>query len=251
MALRSEQASQKTGTNSGWQQTVRDRANSAGRAAGVVARDAADNPFIGFIAWLLAIGLAVALVRVAMVNIQPYFALFKAGGDEAPWIANLPVLGGMIKAFNSTISAVGGILVWAVVQIFQVLWIVIWLDRQAKRGALRQAQKGGINAEGFRDARARRIAKSHNSIPFFFLRWSGLLALAAYAFDFAIGITQYPPAKNLQVFFFALASGITSQINGANVLKLLIMMFSFEALLLPFVIVVFWIRARQDGADAQ
>jgi hypothetical protein len=235
-----------TGTDTTW----KDKAWGAASRAGREARDAMDNPLFSFVAWILAIGLFVALVRVAITNIEPYYSLFQGASDDAPWVKNLPLLGGFLVAWNTTISAIGAILVWAVVQIFQVLWILIALDRKAKRGALKDARRNGMDANSFSDRRARKVAKGLNGIPFFFIRWSALLALAAYAFDFTIGIHKYPPARNLQVFFVAIASGITSRIDWGNFWKLLIMMFSFEALLIPFVIVVFWIRARHaDNAE--
>ncbi|GAQ00122.1 hypothetical protein [Leptolyngbya sp. NIES-2104] len=228
----------------------KDNARTYARQAGREARDAIDNPFFGFIAWVLAIGLGVALIRVALTNIEPYYSLFASAGAEAPWVKNLPVLGWMLTTWNNVIASVGAILVWSVVQIFQVLWILILLDRKAKRGALKDARKNGVNPDDFSDRRSRRIARGVNGIPFFFIRWSALLALFAYAFDFAIGIHKYPPARNLQVFFVAIASGITSRIDWGNLTKLLTMMFSFELLLIPFVIVIFWIRARQfDSAN--
>lgn len=237
---------QTTDEQSSWKDNARTYAHRAGREA----QDAIDSPLFGFIAWILAIGLGVALIRVAITNIEPYYSLFANAGSEAPWVKNLPVLGWLLTTWNGVIAAVGAIFVWAVVQIFQVLWILILLDRKAKRGALKDARKNGVNPEEFRDRRSRRIARSVNGIPFFFIRWSALLALFAYAFDFAIGIHKYPPARNLQVFFVALASGITSRIDWGNFTKLLTMLFSFEILLIPFVIVVFWIRARQfDSAN--
>lgn len=234
-----------TNTNATWKETVQNFAHRAGRDA----RDAMDNPFFGFIAWVLVIGLGVALVRVAITNIEPYYSLFQGASSDAPWVRNLPVLGWFFTTWNTAISAIGAVLVWAVVQIFQVLWILIALDRKAKRGALKDARRNGLDATQFSDRRARKVARGLNGIPFFFIRWSALLALAAYVFDFTIGIQKYPPACNLQVFFVAVASGVTSRIDWGNFWKLLIMMFSFEALLVPFVIVVFWIRARQADSE--
>lgn len=240
----------KAKTQTDTQESWKDNAKTYAQKAGSEARDAIDNPIFGIIAWILAIGMGVALVRVAITNIEPYYSLFQGASDEAPWVKNLPVLGWVLTSWNNVISSVGAILVWAVVQIFQVLWILIALDRKAKRGALKDARQNGLDPSQFQDRRSRKIAKSMNGIPFFFVRWSALLALFAYAFDFAIGIHKYPPARNLQVFFVAIASGITSRIDWGNFWKLILMMFSFELLLIPFVIVVFWIRARQfDSAN--
>lgn len=229
-----------SGTNPNWRENAQNFGNHVGREA----REAMDSPLFSIIAWILAIGLLVALMRVAMTNVQPYYRLFEGASNDAPWVKSLPVLGWLVTQWNTVISAVGAILVWAVVQIFQVLWILIALDRKAKRGALKDARRHGLNPNSFSDRRACRVAKGMNGIPFFFIRWSALLALAAYAFDFAVGVREYPPARNLQVFFVAIASGITSRIDWGNFWKILIMMFSFEALLIPFVIVVLWIRAR-------
>lgn len=225
----------------------RDRAQEFAYRTGEEIRESIDSPVIAWIAWMLAIGLLVALIRVAVTNITPYYELFRGTPQDAPWLLAVPLLGLILSAWNDIVSALGGTLIWGVIQIFQVLWILIALDRKAQLAALKQARETEIDPRQFRDRRHRRVARGVNRIPFFFIRWSAMLALTAYAFDFCLGISKYPPAKNLQVFFVAMMAGAVNRIDWVNFWKLVLMLFSFEALLVPFLIVVFWIRARRTA----
>lgn len=200
-----------------------------------------DNWVLSIIGWVLLLGLVTALVKLASMNIVPYIWFVKSFGQETNqmWLDHLPVIGSIHKGWMSFIHGLAGVLVWALVQILQTLWIVMGLDRRAHKNALHEARASrvqGSDATGYE----RRMSKKAQAIPFFFLKWSALLALGAYAFDAVLGVTVFPPADSLQAFLFALGSGMTNQIDGGNVISLLVMMFSFELLLIPTVVVAQW-----------
>lgn len=206
-----------------------------------VLHEVQDNWVFSVVVWFVLVGLVVALVKLASMNIAPYIWFIKNFGQETNemWVNYLPVIGSIHKGWMSFIHGLAGILLWALVQILQTLWIIVGLDKKAHRNALneaRAARADGYNATNYE----RRMSRKAQSIPFFFLKWSALLALGAYAFDGVLGVSVFPPSDSLQTFLFALGSGMTSQIDGKNVLSLLIMMFSFELLLIPTVVIAQW-----------
>ena len=206
-----------------------------------VVEDFEGNWLFSAIIWLIMVGLVVALIKLASMNIVPYIWFIKNFGQETNkmWIEYLPVIGAIHSGWMAFIHGIAGFLLWALVQILQTLWILVGLDRRAHKNALceaRAARVDGSNATAYE----RRMSRKAQSIPFFFLKWAALLALGAYAFDGVLGVSVFPPADSLQTFLFALGSGMTSQIDGKNVLSLLTMMFSFELLLIPTVVIAQW-----------
>lgn len=207
-----------------------------------------DSRLVGFLGWLIMAGLIVALLKLASMNIVPYVWLVKNFGGETNklWVEYLPVVGAMHSGWVSFVHFVAGILLWALVQILQTLWILVGLDRRAHQNALREARAARVDTTQNATEFEKQMAQKAQRIPFFFLRWSALLALAAYTFDGILGLAIFPPADNLQKFLFALGSGLTGQIDGGNVVKLLVMMFSFEVLFIPTVVIAQWLWHRNQ-----
>lgn len=155
------------------------------------------------------------------------------------------------------ISLLGGIqlavgsFIWLIVQIFEVLPILISLDQKALRGALRHSSaiEGLVGGKPPRNNRDKSIIETLRGIPYFFIRWAVTLALAAYAFDAVVGISVYPPAESLEKFTNAVSVGDWAALNAENCIKLLVMMFSFELLLILVLVVGQWLHSRQQGVE--
>ncbi|MDV3349928.1 hypothetical protein QGP82_14580 [Leptothoe sp. LEGE 181152] len=207
-----------------------------------------DHWVVNVVSWVVLLGLVVALIKLASMNIVPYIWFVKNFGHETNqmWVEYLPVIGTLHKGFMGFVHGIAGILLWGLVQALQTLWVIVGLDRRAHGNALREARASRVDNK---DATSyeKRMSKKAQAIPFFFLKWSALLALGAYAFDGVLGVSVFPPADSLQTFLFALGSGMTNQIDGKNVLQLLTMMFSFELLLIPTVVVAQWQYHRSQG----
>lgn len=158
----------------------------------------------------------------------------------------------LLTALLGGIQLAVGAFVWLVVQIFEVLWLVISMDQQALRGALRHSSviEGAVGGKPPRNHKDRSIINKLRGIPYFFIRWSVTLALAAYAFDAVVGISVYPPASSLETFTNAMSIGDWSQIDMSNCIKLLLMMFSFEVLLILVLVVAQWLQSRKQGVEA-
>jgi hypothetical protein len=199
--------------------------------------------------WVLLSGLIAALTYVSWLNIGPYVQLVKMLGDDSPnWLQDLPLIGAIVNAWSSLIMTIVGILVWAMIQTLQILWLLVSLDRRALTGAVSNAQTSRFQITGNADRPARQIAKKANKIPYFFIRWAGLFSLGAYAFDAAIGLSLYPPARSIGDFFFALSAGLWSRIDGKNLTKLILMLFAFEIALILFIVVWQWVKTRRSTA---
>jgi hypothetical protein len=199
--------------------------------------------------WILLCGLISAIAYVSWLNIQPYVSLVDStiAGDN--WLTRFPIIGEFARAWGSVIATIVGILIWAVVQCLQVLWLLIGLDKQALQGAVKRAEMQRFYLPDGSDRASQRIAKRARRIPYFFIRWGGLLSLAAYAFDLAIGLTIYPPAKSFDAFWFALSTGSWSRIDIGNLCKLLAMLFMFEALLVLAIVCWQWVQSRKTAAE--
>lgn len=205
--------------------------------------------FVRLFSWLLVSALFAALCYVAWINIAPYVELMRRMSGPKNWIEYIPVLGWIVGAWGAAVSTIVGVLIWVLVQSLQCLWILIGLDKRALRGAITQSEAGRFYLPEHADARSRRLERKARRIPYFFIRWGGLLSLGAYVFDLIVGLSLYPPAKSLDKFWFALSVGQWSAIDQDNLIKLLMMLFAFEFVLLLFLVVVQWIRTREtvDG----
>jgi hypothetical protein len=209
-----------------------------------IVRDAQDNWIIKSVLWILFLGLLTGLITIAIINIKPYALLLASVSSQTAWVFGIPLLGPLLKNLSVGASTIGAILIWAPVQILECLWILIALDAKAQKAAVRDAIALSEELEAHRDDRnseTRRAVKRVSRIPFFFIKWAAVLALAAYTFDLIVGLKTYPIWKNWQSFGFWLKSMNPIWINGDNARDLGIMLFSFEAMLLLVVIVGQWL----------
>lgn len=212
-----------------------------------------DSKFLRIISWTLFTGLCAALITVAIVNIKPYVIIMAGASANATWIYEFPIVGPILKSLSVGVSLIAAFLVWAVVQILQTLWLLIALDAKAQKAALRQAASLSREMSEFKKDgnEARTIAKKIARIPFFFTKWSALLALGAYSFDAVVGMSAYPVWKDWDTFMMWSKSMSPLWINFDNLRDLVIMLFSFEAVLILTIICWQWISLRKDGdADA-
>ncbi len=203
-----------------------------------------DSWLLKGVSWALFIGLLAGLITVAIINIKPYTIIMSSVSANANWIFRIPLLGTLLKAVSSGSDLIASIFIWLPVQILQCLWLFIKIDAKAQKNALRQSleieesitekQKGGRYS--------RKHAKRVSSIPFFFIQWAAALALAAYTFDLVVGMQTYPLWQSWESFGFWAKSLNPIWINGGNLRDLLVMLFSFEAVLIPFLVVKQWVK---------
>ncbi len=211
-------------------------------------RDVEDNWILKSVLWILFIGLLTGLITIALINIKPYALLLASVSTQTAWVFALPLLGPLLENLSVGASTIGAILIWAPVQILECLWILIALDAKAQKAALRDSIALTEELAPHQDNRnsdTRRAVKRVSRIPFFFIKWAALLALAAYTFDLIVGLKTYPIWKDWQTFGFWLKSMNPIWINSDNARDLGIMLFSFEAMLILTVIVGQWLFYRE------
>ena len=213
------------------------------------AKDYADDHLIVKIAaWVIFIGLVVGLVTVSIINLKPYTVLMSGAMTQANWVYQLPILGNWLQRTEIGLSMIGAILIWAPVQAFQVMWLLIWLDTRAQKTAIKRslALQGEFQANNqHRSLETRQAVRRIVRIPFFFIKWAVLLALAAYSFDLTIGLHVYPLWDSWTKFNLWAKSFNPVWLNTTNARDLGIMLFSFEALLILVIITWQWIDHRR------
>lgn len=207
-----------------------------------------DNWIIQSLLWLLFIGLFAGLLTIALINLKPYTLLMSGVSGQINWVLNLPLIGPLLERFSIGAAYIGAILIWAPIQILECLWLIIALDTQAQKNAIGLSQQLTAGETAPNNSRARRASKRLSSIPFFFIRWSALLALAAYTFDLVVGLRTYPLWKDWNTFTLWSKSLNPMWINTQNAIDLAIMLFSFEAILVLTIVVGQWIFTRNRTA---
>jgi hypothetical protein len=211
-------------------------------------RDIEDNWILKSTLWILFLGLLTGLITIAIINIKPYALLLASVSTQTAWVFAIPLLGPLLENLSVGASTIGAILIWAPVQILECLWILIALDAKAQKAALRDSIALTEELDTHRDNAnpdTRRAVKRVSRIPFFFIKWAAVLALAAYTFDLIVGLKTYPIWKDWQTFGFWLKSMNPIWLNLDNARDLGIMLFSFEAMLILVVIVGQWLFYRE------
>lgn len=201
-----------------------------------------DNWIIKALIWLLFLGLMTGLITVALINLKPYTLLM--AGVEVNWTTEIPLIGPMISNLSKGTAYIGAILIWLPVQILECLWLIIALDAQAQKNAIALSEELTDASRASTNARARKASRQLSNIPFFFIRWASLLALAAYTFDLAIGLRAYPLWKDWTTFTLWAKTLNPTWINSQNAIDLGIMLFSFEAVLVLVIVVAQWLFTR-------
>lgn len=206
-----------------------------------------DNGIFRFLSWFMLLSLVVGLFIVIKMNIQPYYTMLSQGQEDG-WamaiVKAIPVVGGAIRSFDATITAVGAFFIWGLTQCAQCLWLIIRIDRKANQNAMIRSNAIRVRVGTGHTGRDLKMAKRTIGIPYFFIRWSGLISLGAYVFDLILGLSEYPLAESTEKFWFYLNTGMVDKLDIAHLRNLLVMMFTFEALLYPTIIIWQWIQIR-------
>lgn len=213
------------------------------------AREVDDNWILQTVLWVLFIGLLFGLVTIAIINIKPYVMLLASAGGQASWVFAIPFVGPLLERLSVGAATIGSILIWAPVQILECLWLLIALDAKSQKAAIRASialndELGEHRHSRSKDTRA--AVKRISRIPFFFTKWAALLALGAYTFDLVVGLQAYPVWKDWTAFGFWLKSMNPIWLNVDNARDLVIMLFSFEIMLVLTIVVGQWIFYRKS-----
>jgi hypothetical protein len=186
-----------------------------------------DNPFMMVIAIVIFTILAALTLKLIQVNLMPYM---KVLGLPAFKPSNTPIIGWGLDLLHLLYFATGAVILWFLINLAQVIWILIALDRRAHRTAVRESRKE-LDLQGSQyesNGQIRRLNKRASRVPFFFIAASGWIALAAFVAEFCINLKAYPPIRSWNAFIAGLTIGDLSPINFNQVAAILWGCFSTE-----------------------
>jgi hypothetical protein len=126
----------------------------------------------------------------------------------------------------------------------------IALDRKAHRTAIRQAQEeqAAYDANGGTDtAYTRRLKRKGLKIPFAFIEWSPVIALAGLTVDTIVNWQRYPVIASWSRFWGGLLIGRPMGIDWGNLKAIAWNLTSLEILVVLLIICGQWIRAHKDA----
>jgi hypothetical protein len=158
-------------------------------------------------------------------NIKPYeiIAANYFANIDYKWIAdiltNIPFLGGIFKLIFSLFNFGVGVLLWAFVQMLELLPLVLFghgefLDNSIQRS---NGKRYGVNQNDAWEVKtAKKIGNSLNTEV---LRFIILLGISVYVADFFLCLSVFPPVKGDANFLTVLQTGQYSKIDWWNILK--------------------------------
>jgi hypothetical protein len=187
------------------------------------------------------------LVKIIFTNVEPFVALV---GGSMPAASNIPIVGWGYDLLNVFYTAMGAFIAWAFINTCEVMWIFIALDRKAHRAAIRQAQEeqAAHDANSGNDtAYTRRLKRKGLRIPFFFIEWSPVIALAALTVDTIVNWQRYPVITSMSKFWGGLLIGRVMGIDWGNLKAIAWNLTSLEILVVLLIICAQWINAHRTA----
>jgi hypothetical protein len=187
------------------------------------------------------------LVKLIYINVEPF--VFLVGGSY-PALSNIPVIGWVWDVLTLFYTAMGATIAWGVVNACEIMWIFIALDRKAHRTAIRQAQEeqAAHDANGGNDtAYTRRLKRKGLKIPFFFIEFSPMIALAGLTVDVIVNWHQYPVITSWGKFWGGLLIGRVMGINWENLKSIAWNLTSLEILMILLIVCWQWIQAHRTA----
>jgi hypothetical protein len=235
-------------TNTNTNQTAAKLKEKAAKRWAEFKDEHADSPFSQWAAYLLMVVLIALLMKIIAVNLYP-FALVV--GATVPAASNIPILGWFFDVVSILYTCMGAFLLWLVINLCELGWIFVGMDRSAERTAIREAraEKARQDADGYDDDRQTRAMRRRAvRIPFFYKAVAGWLALGAFVADAIINWKAFPLVKDWDAFWGALTLGIMPPIDWSNAGQQFFNLFNVEILAIAIIAAGQWIWMHKEGA---
>jgi hypothetical protein len=205
-----------------------------------------ENPIMFLVAVTIFTILIALALKVIAVNLMPYLIVTGAPAFKP---SNTPIVGWAMDLLTLLYVATGAVILWFLINLAQVVWILIALDRRAHRTAVRESQRESDRqgTEYESDGQIRKLKRRATRVPFFFIAASGWIALAAFVAEFAINLKAYPPIRSWNAFVAGLSIGDVSAIDFNKVMAILWGCFSTELVVIALIIVGQWIWSHRNA----
>lgn len=190
--------------------------------------------YLKYLGWAVA----AAIVLFAYLNIAPYeqavrilFSSSEVSGLAA-FILNLPGIGLMVSGALNLLSWLAGAVLWFVLQTLELLPVLLFNNRRALKGVIKQSTGDDtFKISPNDDPALANLKRVYNRLPYRIVRQFRQFALFAYVVDLCICLTVYPPVDGgISKMMLIITTGAFQLINWGNVLMLLVTLFAVEVL---------------------
>ena len=179
----------------------------------------------------LVFAITTILAVVAIINMRPYISGFGLPFAESlplpsAWVSDSEVAYWVVRVIGCAI----GFLIWALMQLFQVVPMLVRNSKVFLGAMLQNAYNTPqIAISGNEDSVELRVKRAFNALAFFPYRWLWRASLFAYAVDCVICLWVYPPVEgNVLYLLFVFVTGQWQRIAWDNVITFFSAVFLFE-----------------------
>lgn len=207
--------------------------SSSGFGGGAKAKKKVPAKWLRILYWLLV----VAGVYFAFLNISPYAKAVSFLGSQAidkafiQLISVIPIINGLANTLGMGVTWILGFVLWAVVQIIELLPIILFNHEGFMKSIIGQADSRSRYTEKETDDPTLKYMKRfYNAMPTSMIRNLERLRIGVYVLDFLICFTVYSPVASgkIQDFFWIIATGQWDKINYGNLMLAAITLFAVE-----------------------
>jgi hypothetical protein len=186
------------------------------------------------------------LIKLIFTNVEPF--IFLVGG-EYPKPSGIPIVGWAWDLISLFYTAFGATVAWAIVNGCEIMWIFIALDRKSHRAAIRQAQEElDAYGDGQNDnSYTRKLKRKGLKIPFFFIEFSPVIALAGLTIDVIVNWHQFPVITSWSKFWGGLLIGRVMGVDWSNLKSIAWNLTSLEILVILLIVTYQWIQAHRSA----
>ncbi|MEH2190289.1 MAG: hypothetical protein V7K64_29655 [Nostoc sp.] len=176
---------------------------------------------------------------ICYLNIGPYAYVVKVLSSRVidttliQGFYAIPVLGKLFQAIGLVSHWGIGLLIWAVIQVCQILPILLKHNRRYMKNVLDEVTSGGVYQIGERDDPVvKQLKHLYNLLPLQSMRKARIYAKVSYGVDAVFCAIAYPPIPGGDIgqLFFVLVTGQWHLIDWGSVALMLITMFAIEIL---------------------
>jgi hypothetical protein len=191
--------------------------------------------------WLVVLywALVASGIWFAYLNIQPYeraVAFLSGKTINAAFISLIsviPIINGLVAILAKSITWIVGAILWAVIQIIEVLPLVLYSHEKFMENMIASADRRAKYLEKESDDPTLKMLKrTYNHLPTSVVSNLEILKIFTYTIDFLICITVYSPVASgkFSDFFFILATGQWNKLDYGNLALALVTLFAIEVI---------------------
>jgi hypothetical protein len=209
-----------------------------------------DGDWLGAIIPILCFSVLFGLIiKTVYTNVEPFVYLF---GEDMPAASKIPIIGAAWDVLNVVYLCFGAFASWGFVNTCEIIWIFIALDSKAHRSAMRamQAEQAlqEAQSEGLTDTSyTRRLKRKGLKIPFFFIEFSPVIALAGLTVDIIVNWHRYPVITSWSKFWGGLLIGRVMGVDWSNLKSIAWNLTSLEILVVLLIVCWQWIQAHRSA----